>query len=233
MENTFEIDLQEVWKELIKRIWIIALCAVLVGAAVFAYTTAWVTPMYQANVTMYVNNKSGKDSQYVSASDLSVAMHLTGTYVSVIKSDRVLSKVVEELGLTLTTDQIRGMVTAKAEENTEIFHVSVISPNAQMSADIANAITRLAPPVIADIIEGSSAKTIDEAKIPRSACSPNVTMNAIIGALVGAILAAMVIVLRLILDNYVKSEEDLRKICDVPVLGSIPNLTGEGKKVRR
>lgn len=233
MDNTFEIDLQEVWKELIKRIWIIALCAALVGAAVFAYTATWVAPMYQAGVTMYVNNNSGKDSQYVSANDLSVAMHLAGTYVSVIKSDRVLGKVVEDLGLTLTTDQVRSMVSAEAEEDTEIFRVSVISPNPQMSADIANAIARLAPAVIADIIEGSSAKTIDEAKIPQNKYSPSLTLNTIVGGFTGAFLAVLAIALRLVLDTRVKSEEDLQKICDIPVLGAIPNLAGDGKKVRR
>ncbi len=233
MEKSLEIDLRELFGVLLKRAWIIILCAVLVGASVLVYTMACVTPQYQASVTMYVNNNSGKDSEYVSANDLSVALRLVGTYVSIIKSDKVLDRVIEEAGLMLTSAQVRGMISAQAEGETEMFRVTVTSANPQMSADIANTIARIAPEVIAEIIEGSSAKTIDEAKVPQHRSSPSLTLNTIVGAMVGAVLAMLFVTLAHVLDVRVKNEEDLLKICDVPVLGVIPNLVGDAKKGRK
>ncbi len=237
MENNMEIDLHQVFKVLKKRVWIIILCAVLVAATTLFYTVGFVTPKYQASVTMYVNNNSSKTSDSVSANDLSVALRLVSTYVNIVTSDRVLNRVVEETGLSLSASQIRGMVSAHAEGETEMFRVTVTSTNPRMSADIANTIAKVSPEVIADIIEGSSAKIIDEAKVPQHQSSPNYISSAMLGAIVGAALSVLAFVIQCLLDARVKSEEDLRRICDVPVLGMIPNLATDamntGKKVRK
>lgn len=237
MEQNLEIDLREVFKVLVKRAWIIMLCAILVGAGVLAYTMNFVAPQYEASVTMYVNNNSSKDSSYVSSNDLAVALRLVATYVNIIKSDKVLDRVIEETGLMLTTAQIRSMISAEPEGETEMFRVTVTSSSPQMSADIANTIAQIAPDEIAEIIEGSSAKIIDEARVPQYRSSPSYSLNAVVGAVVGGVLAALVFVLMHVLDMRIKSEEDLKKICQVPVLGVIPNLTNDakstGKKVRK
>lgn len=237
MNQNIEIDLGTVAKVLLKRVWIILLCAVLVGMGSLIYTVNFVEPLYQANVTMYVNNNSSKDNQYVSSSDLAVALRLVTTYVNIIKSDRVLERVIEDTGLMLTAAQVRSMISAEPEGETEMFRVTVTSANPQMSADIANTIAKVAPAEIAEIIEGSSAKIIDEARVPVKRSYPSYGVSVIAGILTGSFLASLVFVLMHFLDMRIRSEEDLKSICDVPVLGVIPNLTNDaktaGKKVRK
>lgn len=237
MGETVEIDLRELFKVLLKRAWIVVLCAIIVGTSVLVYTINFVTPQYQANVTIYVNNNSGKESAYISSSDLAVALRLVSTYVNIIQSNTVLDKVIAETGLMLTTSQVRSMISAEVVGETEMFKVTVTTPNPQMSADLANAIAVVAPDEIAAIIEGSSAKIIDYARVPLGRSSPNYTTNTVIGAFVGAILAIVVILVQNLLDMRVRNEEELTKICSVPVLGVIPDLTSEtkehDKKVRR
>lgn len=231
MEKNMEIDLQMIFKMLIKRMWIILLCAVLVAGAVLLYTVNFVVPQYEASITVYVNNKTSQESGAVSSSDLAVALRLVSTYINIVSSERVLNRVIDETGLMLTANQIRPMITAEAEGETEMFRITVTSPNPQMSADIANTIGKVAPAEIADIIEGSSAKVIDSARVPESRCSPSYTFNTIVGAFVGGCLACIVLVVLHVTDGRVKSEEDLKAICDVPVLGVIPNLTTDAKSV--
>lgn len=237
MEQNLEINLREVCKVLLKRMWIIALCAILVGGSVLMYTVNFVVPMYQAGVTMYINNNSGNNHNSINSSDLAVALRLVNTYVNIIESDKVLERVIDETGLMLTADQIRSMLSAEPVDETEMFRVTITSPNPQMSADIANAIAAIAPSEIAQIIEGSSAKIIDEARAPKDRSSPSYTVNTVVGAIVGAVLAALVVIVQYLLDIRVKGEEDLKSICDIPVLGVIPNLTEDakntGKKARR
>lgn len=229
MSQNFEIDMKVILKVLLKRVWIILLCAAVTGTASLIYTMNFVAPRYQASVTMYVNNNSSKDNNYVSSNDLAVALRLVTTYVNIIKSDRVLDRVIDETGLMLTASQVRSMISAEPEGETEMFRVTVTSPNPQMSADIANTIAKLAPAEIAEIIEGSSAKIIDEARVPRNRSYPSYTISAVVGAVVGGILAAFVFVLMYVLDVRIKTEEDLKNICDVPVLGVIPNLSNDAK----
>lgn len=224
MDEALELDLKELFKTLAKRAWVIALCAVIMGAAVFGYTAKFVPPVYKASVSLYVNNNTG-DTGTVSSSNLAVALQLVNTYVNIIESDTVLNKVIEETGLMLTAEDIRVMLTAEAVNDTEMFRVNITTGNPKMSADIANAIATVAPSEIAKIIEGSSAKVIDYAKVPTKQSAPNSISNGLVGAIAGAVLAIVFYILRMLTDVRVKNEEDLTKICKIPVLGSIPDFT--------
>lgn len=224
MDEALELDLKELFRTLAKRAWVIVLCAVIMGTAVFGYTAKFVPPVYMASVSLYVNNNAG-DTGTVSSSNLAVALQLVNTYVNIIESDTVLNKVIEETGLMLSAEQIRDMLTAEAVNDTEMFRVNITTGNPKMSADIANAIATVAPSEIAKIIEGSSAKVIDYAKVPTKQSAPNSVSNGLVGAVAGAVLAIVFYVLRMLTDVRVKNEEDLTKICKIPVLGSIPDFT--------
>lgn len=233
MNENIELDLRGIFKALLKRAWIIVLCAVILATSVCVYTMNFVTPKYEASVTMYVNNNTGKNSNNISSSDLAVALRLVSTYVNIIQSNKVLEKVIAETGMNLSVGQVRGMISAEVVDETEMFRVRVSTSNPQVSADIANAIAAVAPGEISEIIEGSSAKVIDYARVPTSRSSPNYVSSAMLGAVAGAVLAAAVIVLCAVLDTRIKHEEDLKKICDVPVLGVIPDISVDKKKQGR
>lgn len=237
MSEMIEIDLRDFFRVLLKKFWIVALCAVFLAVSVLVYTVNFVQPEYEAGVSIYVNNNSGTDKSYISSADLAVALRLVATYVNIIQSDTVLDKVIEEAGLQLTAAQVRGMISAEAMGETEMFRVTVTTPDAQMSANLANAIAAVAPAEIAEIIEGSTAKIIDYAKVPNSKSSPDYVMNMVLGGFIGAVLAALVLLVQMLMDMRIKNEEDLAKICAVPVLGVIPQLSAgsqsTGKKARR
>jgi len=229
MNEVIELDVRAVLKTLWKRAWIILLCAILSGALFLGYTAKFIQPKYQAQVTMYVNNNAGK-SGTVGSGDLAVAMQLANTYVNIIRSDRVLEKVIEQTGVMLTPEQIRGMLSAETEEETEMFAVSVTSPDPQLSADIANAIAKVAPKEISGIIEGSSAKIIDDAKVPTTRVSPSYKVNTLIGVIAGALVSSVFFVAQMMLDTRIKEEEDLKNICQIPVLGMIPDFVQQAKE---
>lgn len=223
-ETSVEFDLKEIFSVLLKKAWIIFLCAVLAGVSVLVYTANFITPQYTAQVSFYVNNNSTKNNAAISSGDLAVALHLVATYVNIVESDAVLEKVIDETGFMLTTDQIRSMLSAEVMGETEMFRVRITSPDPQMSADLVNAIADVAPERITAIIEGSSAKVVDYARVPKSRSYPSYSTNTIIGAMVGALGAIAVIVLQVKLDTRIKKEEDLLRIAQMPILGRIPDL---------
>ena len=57
MENIKEINLTELFAAIVRKIWWVILCALLVGAATYIYTDNFVQPMYRTSVKIYVNNK--------------------------------------------------------------------------------------------------------------------------------------------------------------------------------
>lgn len=237
MNETIELDLKEIGLVLFKRLWAIILCAAILGLGMLTYTVSFVKPTYKANVTMYVNNSSGVNGQYMSSSDLAVAQRLVETYVNIIASHTVLQKVVDVSGMDITADQLRGMLSAAAVGETEMFKIAVVATDPQMAADLANVIAQVAPGEINKIIPGSTAKVVDYARIPQTRHSPSYSKNAVLGFLLGGVLAAAFVVAQYLLDNRISKREDLEKICGVPVLGSIPEVltdthTATNRKVR-
>lgn len=236
MTEKIEFDLREIGRGLLKRAWIIVLSAVLLGAAFLVYTIGFVTPMYQANVSLYVNNNYETQSEAMSSSDLAVALRLVNSYVVIVQSDVVLDKVAEapELAdLNLTTDSLKSMVSAQVVEETEIFQITVTSDNPQKSARIANAVAQIAPGVIQEIIGGSAATPLNYAKVPTTRSSPNYVLNALLGVVVGAVLATIAILIHMHFDVHVKTEAMMESICNVPVLGVIPDFAETTRKPTR
>ena len=238
MQETVEIDLREIFGALIKKAWLIILCAALLGTAMLAYTANFVKPTYKATATFYVNNNPDKDPSEggVSSTDLAVALRLVNSYVDIIKRDIVLSEVVEKLQMNITPARLRSMVSAQVVGETEIFTVTVTSGDPEMSATIANTIAEVAPGVISDIISGSRATVIDYAQVPTGRSSPSYTTSALLGAVIGAVLAVVFIFIQTRLDVHVKNEDMLAQLCGAPVLGVIPDFAdaaGKAQKVRR
>lgn len=237
MNESVQIDLREIARVLLKRAWLIVLCAVILGAGVLVYTVNFVTPMYQSHVKLYINNSYEGNGEAVSSSDLAVALHLVNSYVVIVEEDVVLEKVIDRLGLNMTVDQLAGMITASVVGETEIMRVTVTTPNPQMSADIANAIASIAPDTVSAFIPGSYAVPLNVADVPSHRSAPNYVTNALLGLVAGAVLAVVAILISMRFDVHIKNEAALEELCEVSVLGVIPDFTEASrtpvKKVRR
>lgn len=235
MDNLKEINLSELLSALVRKLWLVALCAVIAGAGAYIYTANFVTEMYRSRVSVYVNSSTQSSTVNISASDLATSQRLVHTYIEMVKSESVLELVSKEVaangvaGKKPTAEEIKGMITAAPLEETEIFEVVVSSDDPQLACDIANAIGKVAPGKIEEFAVGSSTKIIDWPKTATSPYAPSKSRNAMIGVVAGVGVAVCVIVLQVLLDVRVKSEEDLAKISSAPVLGLIPDLAMESQ----
>ena len=220
-----EIDLQKLLLTYLRKAWLIVLCGVVAALGTFYVTAKHITPLYRTSVTIYVNNTKSNDVvDYVDGSSLSTSARLVATYVNIIRSDTVLSKVVEQSGLDFTAEEIRSMMTTSQLGNTEMFQVFITYQDPAAAAEVANAIADVAPGEIGNFVEGSSTKIIDYAKVPTTRHSPNYRKNTLLGGIVGVAAAVLYITLRYLLDVRLKDSEDLEMLFDIPVLGQIPTF---------
>lgn len=216
------------------RRWWILLVGVVVGALMaFLYTVFFVTPMYVSAGTLYTKNTNDyvtKQVTDVNLSTLMVRKELVQTYAEVLTSNVFLKQVAEESGLGYTYDQILGMVSMHAKNNTEILVVRVKSPNPQHSYIIVQTLMNLADKQIMTVVEGGSVKILDEPEFPKTYSSPDFMKNMQVGAIVGLLLSAFVVFLIDFLDNKIKNAEQVAKLFGYPVLGEIPYVTRRKQK---
>ena len=226
------IDLRKLLFMYLRHWWLILMCGLTIASVSLLYTRLAITPMYRATVSVYVNNvKSTQDVNSITTGTLSAAQQLVNTYINIIRSDRVLTRALEELDMDeLTTEDLRGMLTATQVQSTEIFNINITTPDPEVSAKIANIMARVSPSEIAAVVEGSSAQIIDYATVPTLRYSPSYRRNTLLGGAVGVLLAVFYITLRFLLDVRIKDEEDLTQLFNIPVLGQIPSFSQTGHR---
>lgn len=226
MSSEEEIDLLKLLGALWKRIWIIALAAVVGGVVLLAYTKILVTPLYKSSAMMYVNNSDfSVGSTKVSLSDLSAAQSLVETYAVILKSRGTLEDVIQKAELPYTYEELSKMIDTGAVNNTEIFSITVTSENPEEATKIANTIVDVLPDRITEIMDGSDVRTVDFAVVPSKKASPNTMKNMLLGVLVGIVLSCAVIIVRELMDTKIHSEDYLlTQYPDIPLLAVIPDM---------
>lgn len=230
MENVKDVKLAKLLYAIVRKLWFVVLLALIFAVVSYGYTAKFVEPVYRSRIAIYVNNKdSGNINNNITTNDITTSQKLVATYVQLLKSDRIMELVAQEIGGKYTADHIRSLMSAASMGGTEVFEVWISHPDPQMAAKIANAIADIAPAQIAEILEGSSTKIIDYAKPAKEPYSPNKTRSAGYGAVVGALVAVVLVVLQTLLDVRIKGEEDLAQLSSAPVLGVIPDLVLNSK----
>jgi len=231
-QEEYTVDLGELLRIFLRRLRLIVLLTMAFGIIAFLVSKFFVTPLYTASTSLYVNNTRKTVVDSVNSGDLAASQLLAVTYVEMIKSYNVLSDVTKKINSMyegrlkkeLEVEDMASMISASPKNETEILAVYVTSPDPQLSTDIANVIAEVAPDKVKDFVEASSVKIIDQAIIPEKPSSPNVLRNTAIGAFAGLVLGLALAFFLEMFDTRVKSEDDLERMLDYPVIGVIPNI---------
>lgn len=218
-----EIDLRVIFAVIRKNIIPIILVTVIFGVAAFMGSKFLIAKQYEASATLIVNNKSN-DSTTIGTNEITAAQDLADVYAIIIKSDTVLQQVIDDLKLNMTYEQLSNAISVSAVNSTQVIQISMRNTDAEFAKKIIADIVKIAPPIIADKVEAGSVKVISDAKIANNGnpVSPNSTKNAMIGAVLGLVLVLAIIIIKELMNNTFKSEEDVVNTLNIPLLGVIP-----------
>ena len=227
-----EIDLGRVLQAVMDRAWLVMTVSAVAAVLTFLITFFLITPQYKASAMFYVNNNSfsvGDASLSISNGDLVTSRGLVDSYIVILNTRETLNDVIDYAGSNHTFAELKQMISAEAVNETEIFRVSVESPDPQEAERLANAIAYILPKRIGTLIDGTSAKVVDAAVVPSAPSSPSYTKNTLVGFLLGFVSVVGFIVLREIFDITIRSDEDVTQICPHPILAAVPDMTIQGK----
>lgn len=232
-QDAIEIDLQQLLSILWRKAWLLILVSALAAALAFGYAWFFVTPTYAASAQLYVNNNY-VDSPGFSSSQIEAAQNLADTYMVILESRNVLEEVREHTKLDYTYRQLKGMISAAAVNDTEVFEVKVTCDDYQHAAIIANGITAVLPDKIAAVVEGSSVRVVDYATENPNPVGPNYRSYLSMGAVVGFSLCLVVILVLEIMNTTIHSEEYLTQTYqNLPLLTVIPGAESKKSKYYR
>ena len=211
---------------IMKRLWVVVLCAELGLWGIYLYTMNFLQDSYTASGTMYVNNESEyKDSE---GGDLDSTSRLIKTYLVVVKSDKVMSVVAERLAENhpgITADAVSRTLSMESVSDTGVIAVKSTTSEPQLSADIVNMVMELAPDEIIRVVGAGNVAIMDYAKVPVLPNDRNALEKSFkYGFIPGAAIAVVLLILLYTLNQKVTDVQELKDNYKYPVLASIKRL---------
>ena len=233
-EDEMQIDLTELFFALKKRILVI-IAAVLAGAVIAgAYTKIMITPLYSSTAKILVLSK---ETTLTSIADLQFGSQLAKDYTVLLTSRSVLEETIDNLGMDMSYGALQSSISVANPENTRILNITVTNPDPETAKTIVNELAEVSSSYIGEKMEVVPPKLIEEGVTSSAPVSPNVRRNIMLGALAGLVIAAGIIILRTIMNETIKSEDDVEKYLGLPVLASIPDrkdyISGKSSKQKK
>jgi capsular polysaccharide biosynthesis protein len=214
-----EIDLVEIFFMLVYH-WKMLLLFTLIGTVVMGfYHLQIVKPKYTASTEMYITSTDS----VISLSDLQLGSNLANDYLNIIKSRSVLNRVIADLGLNVNYNQLGSMISVSNPTGTHIIRTDVTTGNLSLSRDIANNLLLVSIDQIYQIVGANQPSVIDyaTAESVREVTS-SIVRSFAIGAVLGFVLTAGYLIIRMMMDVSIKTEEDVEKYLQLPVLSAVP-----------
>ena len=222
-----EIDLVEVFHALVAKIWLIILLAALGFGMMVGYTMLFVKPTYSSSSTIYILSKS---TSITSLADFQIGTQLTQDYKVIITSRPVLESVIENLGLTETYESLKGKISVNNPDNTRFLELTVKDTDAYLAKKIVDELTNVSVAKTAEVMETDPPNIMDYGQVADKPIAPSMKKNGIIGGLLGLVLACAIIILQYMMNDSIKTGEDVERYLNLNVLGMIPLEEGVSKR---
>ena len=229
-DNEIEIDLLELLGEFRRRIWMILGIIILFGGVAGAFSAFVLTPQYKSTAMVYILSK---ETTLTSLADLQIGSQLTKDYSVMITSRPVLEQVIKNQGLNMTYGQLKARIRISNPADTRILNMTVSDTDPVRAKAIADEVANASSDYIGDIMEMVPPKIIEQGVVPASPASPSSNKNAALGGLACVAAACGVITLKVIMNDTIRSEEDVGKYLGMSVLASVPDDDGMAKEQQR
>ncbi len=230
--DELEIDLMEIIHVLWHWAWVIAVAAVGCALIAFMYSKFFITPTYESTTRIVVLNQNNSDN--LTVNDLNLGTQLSNDYKELIRSRDVVESVIEAYRLDTTYEAFVGNIKVSSPTNTRIIDITLTHTNPLLAKDMVDKLREEASVKIKDIMAVDAVNLVDEGNVPLHPSAPSVKKWTLIGFVAGAFVAMAVIVVLFLLDDTIKSSEDIEKYLKLSTLGTIPiRETEEDRKKRR
>lgn len=222
------IDLSEVLRALWRKAHLILLSGIIMALLAFIGTKLFITPVYTSVTKVYVLSKADGNAN-LTTSDLQAGSYLTKDYMELVKSRAVMEQVISLLNLDMKPEELMNMVSVESAADTRILTISVENEDPKEAKEIADAVRESVSVQITDVMNADAVNTVDVADLPENPSSPSTMKNTAVGGILGILLAAAVVVLIYMLDDTIKTPEDVEHYLGLSVLTSIPIAEGVKK----
>lgn len=234
--NEIEFDLLEIIHILLSRFWIILGVGVMAALICFGISGYVLAPVYESTTKIYILNKT--DNTTVTYTDVQMGTQLTKDYAELINSRYVIEKVITQLSLEdVEYKELMKKISVNTPVDTRIVSITVEHTDPALAMRIADCIREVAGEHIQNVMDIEAVNVVETANMPVEKSGPSIVKWTLIGGLAGVFFACAVILIIFLLDDTIKSSEDVEKYLGLSTLALIPVIsednTARKKKLKR
>ncbi|MDF0530643.1 Wzz/FepE/Etk N-terminal domain-containing protein [Tsukamurella sp. 8F] len=219
------MELTSVWK-VIRARWRIVVAGILLGIIGAIGATLLMTPKHESTARVLIGT-CGEGSIDQSYQCGMYAQQRTSSYVSLVDSDMLAGRVIGDLHLNMSSQDLLSRLSVKAEPDSVVLDITATDTDGGRAQSIANSAAKQTGPLIREVERSdkggnpfTDVTVIDTASAPTTTGSgmlPNVAFGLVAGLVVGLIAAFI----RERSDASVNSRDDLAERVSVPVLTGV------------
>lgn len=230
-DDEIEIDIGALLQCLLKKWWMILICAMICAGVALGGTILFITPKYQSSAMLYILNKT---TSVTSLADIQIGSALTADFEVIATSKPVVDGAIETLkkeeGKTFTRKEIFDMISVTNKDSTRILVITATSENPQDASIVANAVAENTAIKMGEITKSDPPTTVENAETSENPISPSLNKNTVLGFLAGAVLICAILIIQFLLNDNINTEEDVEKYLGLSTLVAIPKEKGRNKK---
>ncbi|MET7773214.1 hypothetical protein [Nocardia sp. NPDC005366] len=220
-----------------RRRWAVLLAGLVLGVALAAFQIQSTPKTYAASSTMYISMATGTSVADSYQGGLA-AQQRVRSYLELVSSDAVVDRVIGQLGLRLSRDEVRGKITADAPPATTLLTVTVTDADPERARVLTDEVVSQFRALVDDLetIERTAAPAarvavVDRAQRPTDPSGPQSSRTLALGILAGLVLGAAAAFVWERLDRTVRTAAELEGLA--PILGSVtPGAESETEELR-
>ena len=220
-----EINLKDLfnyfWSKKLYIILLILVCAI-IGVV---YSSFLKTPMYKSYTTVLLTKES--DSNSITYTDINLNRNLINTYSQIIRSRKVVGKVINNLKLDYSIEQLQSKISVSSINDTEIIKITVIDEDSELAMDIANETARVFNTEIIKLYNIQNIGVVDVAEQAKVPYNINTLKTLVLSFAIGLIVSSAIIFVMYYFDTTIKSAEEIEEKLGLPVIGRVPEVGGK------
>lgn len=219
VQQEAELDLLGLLLHLKRKLWLIVTVTVIAALIGYLGAKMFTTPLYTATTQVYVYQQ---DQKYMDYNNLTVASQLRRDCMVIIKGESVTKEVVEQLQLPINPKALGKAIKVETEDNTRILKISYTDVDPERAALIVNTVREVAAEQTKLLMETDVLRTLFEASEPQAETTTNVRKSTLIAAGVGAGIMIALLVFIFLLDDTIRTEDDVQAHLGLSTLAVIP-----------
>lgn len=217
------VTLKDLWGIFIQRLWIIALAACVCGAGLFAVNRITFVPQYASTATLYILRQADSATASDTSSDFSLALKVVNDCTYLLKSHTVLDEVIDSLNLDMEYEDLYDCVSTSNPEETRILEVTVKADSPEIAKRIVDQICTIGSERIEDAMGFQQVNLYELGTTDPDPCNKTRFLTFIFSGVIAAVMAYAIFLIAFLLDDRIKTDEDVERYLGLSVLGNIPS----------